>query len=300
MENIVKLNGKLYTQELEFVKDNQGRNLVRGSIGILVDEKTQQVERVNVYTYEMTKAGKKNNVFVLLQQVVNNANNFYENNKNGALSVSATCNLYVDSFYVEAGNDFELRQLRRLRLVFLNEDAISPMGANFSFDCNIVNIADRVDDNGVPTNEADLQVEYYDEYRGTMSFKLRVDNPDYLAIIKSKFIPGSEMPYLMNLGGKIVDVVTQRETPKETAFGVNAITVSSNKVKTYVVESGDFLVAPDNFEALRTKCKQIREEKLAEAKTRAIQKKEEKSKPKATSTGFGSDLASDSFSKFHF
>lgn len=299
MENIVKIVGKLYSHDLEFKQDDNGRNLVRGSIGILIDEKTQQVERVSIYTYEMTKAGKKNNVFVLLQQAVNNKDNFYENNKNGALSVSATCNLYVDSFYVEAGNDFELRQLRKLRLVFLNEDAISPMGANFSFDCNIVNIIDRVDENGIPTNEADLEVEYYDEYRGTASFKLRVNNPDYLAIIKSKFIPGS-VPYLMNLGGKIVDVVTQRETPKETAFGVNAIAVSSNKVKTYIVESGDFLVAPDNFEALRTKCKQTREEKLAEAKTRAIQKKEEKSKPKATLTGFGSDLASDSFSKFHF
>lgn len=299
MENIVKIVGKLYSHDLEFKQDDNGRNLVRGSIGILIDEKTQQVERVSIYTYEMTKAGKKNNVFVLLQQAVNNKDNFYENNKNGALLVSATCNLYVDSFYVEAGNDFELRQLRKLRLVFLNEDAISPMGANFSFDCNIVNIIDRVDENGMPTNEADLEVEYYDEYRGTASFKLRVNNPDYLAIIKSKFIPGS-VPYLMNLGGKIVDVVTQRETPKETAFGVNAIAVSSNKVKTYIVESGDFLVAPDNFEALRTKCKQTREEKLAEAKTRAIQKKEEKSKPKATLTGFGSDLASDSFSKFHF
>lgn len=298
MENIVKIVGKLYSHDLEFKQDDNGRNLVRGSFGILVNEKTKQVEKIEVYIYEKTKKDTVNRTYSLLNKIVQNQNNFYETNKNTALQVRAQCNMTLNPFYVKEGDNFELREPRRNRLVFLNEDAITPMGAAFSLDCDISAIAERVDENGMPTNEADLTVKYYDEYSGTMSFKLRIDNPDYLAIIQTNFIQGQ--PNLMKLGGKIVDLVIEKEVPQENAFGVNTVSISSRNVKTYLVDSGQFLVADDKFEELKTRCDQKREEKLAEAKDRAVKKEQEQSKVRTTSPVFGASPVSGLGSDFKF
>ena len=86
----------------------------------------------------------------------------------------------LNPFYVKEGDNFELREPRRNRLVFLNEDAITPMGAAFSLDCDISSITERVDENGMPTNEADLTVKYYDdnnEMNNTSMFEAYSDKP---------------------------------------------------------------------------------------------------------------------------
>lgn len=298
MENIVKIVGKLYSHDLEFKQDDSGRNLVRGSFGILVDEKTKQTEKIEVYIYEKTKKDTINKTYSLLNKIVQNQNNFYETNKSTALQVRAQCSMTLNPYYVKEGDNFELREPRRNRLVFLNEDAITPMGAAFSLDCDISAITERVDENGMPTNEADLTVKYYDEYAGTMSFKLRVDNPDYLAIIQTNFIQGQ--PNLMKLGGKIVDLTIEKEVAQETAFGVNTVSTSSRNVKTYLVDSGQFLVADENFEELKTKCDQKRQEKLAEAKDKAVKKEQEQGKAKTTNVGFGTAQMSGLGSDFKF
>ena len=298
MENIVKIVGKLYSHDLEFKQDDSGRNLVRGSFGILVDEKTKQVEKVEVYIYEKTKKDTINKTYSLLNKIVQNQNNFYETNKNTALQVRAQCSMTLNPYYVKQGDNFELREPRRNRLVFLNEDAVTPMGAAFSLDCDISAITERVDENGMPTNEADLTVKYYDEYTGTMNFKLRVDNPDYLAIIQTNFIQGQ--PNLMKLGGKIVDLVIEKEVTQEAAFGVNTVSTSSRNVKTYLVDSGQFLVADEEFEELKIKCDQKRQEKLAEAKDRAAKKEQEQGKAKTTNVGFGTAQMSGLGSDFKF
>lgn len=288
MENIVKIVGKLYSSELEFKQDDNGRKLVRGSFGILVDEKTKQTEKIEVYVYEKTKKGTVNKTYSLLNKIVQNEDNFYEKNKNSALRVRAQCNMVLNPYYVKEGDNFELREPRKNRLVFLNEDSVSPMCAVFSLDCDISAIVEREDENGVPKNEADLTVKYYDEYNGTMSFKLRVDNPDYLNIIQTNFIQGDTN--LMKLGGKISDIALEKKVPQETAFGVNTVSTSSRNIKTYLVDSGQFLVADEKFEELKIKCDQKRQEKLAEAKDRAIKKEEEQRKSKTTNqanTGFG-------------
>lgn len=299
MENIVKIVGKLYTQDLEFRQDDSGKNLVRGSLGILVNEKSKQVERVDVYVYEKTKKGTDNKTYSLLNKIVQNENNFYETGKNSALQVSAQCNMSVNLFYIKEGDNFELKETKRNRLVFLNEDAVSPMGAAFSLDCDIIAINERTDDNGMLTNEADLLVRYYNEYSGTMNFKLRVDNPDYLAIIQTNFIQGETN--LMNLGGKITDVVMSKEVQQETAFGVNAIATSSKNVKTYLVDSGKFLTPSENFEQVKIACNQKREEKLAEAKEKAVKKEQEKSQTTTVrNSAFGSVQTAGLGSDFKF
>lgn len=301
MENIVKIVGKLYAQELEFKQDDKGRNLVRGSFGILVDEKTNQVEKVEVYIYEKTKKDTINKTYSLLKEVVQDEKNFCETNKNSALQVRAQCNMTLNSYYAKEGDNFVLKEIRKNRLVFLNEDSASPMGANFSLDCDISVISEKVDENGMPTNEADLTVKYYDEYSGTMSFKLRVDNPEYLSIIQNNFIQGETN--LMRLGGKIIDVVINKNVPQETAFGVNTVSISSRNVKTYLVDSGQFLDADDKFAELKVKCDQKRQEKLAEAKDRAIKKEQEQGKNKTVNTanaGFGTAQMSGLGSDFKF
>lgn len=296
MENIVKIVGKLYSQDLEFKQDDNGRNLVRGSFGILVDEKTKQTEKVTVYIYEKTKKDTINKTYSLLKKVVQDEKNFYETNKNSALQVRAQCNMMIDSYYAKEGDNLVLKEIRKNRLVFLNEDNASPMGAGFSLDCDISAIKERVDENGMPTNEADLTVKYYDEYAGTMNFKLRVDNPDYLAIIQTNFIQGETN--LMRLGGKIVDIVVKKEVSQATAFGVNTISTSSRNVKTYLVDSGDFLTTNEANEELKIKCDQKRQEKLAEAKDRAVKKEQEKAK--TTNVGFGTAQMSGLGSDFKF
>ena len=298
MENIVKIVGKLYSHDLEFKQDDNGRNLVRGSFGILVDEKTKQTEKIEVYIYEKTKKDSVNKTYSLLNKIVQDQNNFYETNKSTALQVRAQCSMTLNPYYVKQGDNFELREPRRNRLVFLNEDAVTPMGAAFSLDCDISAITERVDENGMPTNEADLTVKYYDEYTGTMNFKLRVDNPDYLAIIQTNFIQGQ--PNLMKLGGKIVDLVIEKEVTQEAAFGVNTVSTSSRNVKTYLVDSGQFLVADEEFEELKIKCDQKRQEKLAEAKDRAAKKEQEQGKAKTTNVGFGTAQMSGLGSDFKF
>lgn len=298
MENILKITGKLYSQDLEFKQDDNGRNLVRGSFGILVNEKTKQVEKIEVYTYEKTKKDTINKTYSLLNKIVQNQNNFYETNKSTALQVRAQCSMTLNPYYVKEGDNFELREPRKNRLVFLNEDAITPMGAVFSLDCDICAITERVDKDGMPTNEADLTVKYYDEYAGTMSFKLRVDNPDYLAIIQTSFIQGQ--PNLMRLGGKIVDLVIEKEVAQETAFGVNTVSTSSRNIKTYLIDSGQFLVADEKFEELKNKCDQKRQEKLAEAKDKAVKKEQKQEKAKTTNASFGTAPVSGLGSDFKF
>lgn len=281
MENKLIISGKLYNQELEFLKDANNRNLVRGRFGILVDEKTQQVERVEVYISELTKAQKENRTYSLLKKLAQNKENFYENDKNKAVSVRAECNMIADLYYVEENGTLVQRTPRRNRLVFLNEDRATPMGAVFSLDCDIYQIQEVTDSKGMLTGEANLLVKHYNEYSGTANFRLRISNPDYLSIIQSRFIPGQ--PNLMKLGGRITDIVVSKEAPKESAFGVNAVSVSQNNVKVCLVESGDFLEITEGFATLKTTADQKKETREAEAKAKA----QEKAKTPKTSGSFG-------------
>lgn len=105
-KNQIHIEGRIYDHDLSLKEvknkdsDNYGKTFIQGKIYVATDEEAINVVEIN-YTYvtEFTKAGKKNNTFSVLKQVIDNEETWLSVGKDSALKISADTALNVNDFY---------------------------------------------------------------------------------------------------------------------------------------------------------------------------------------------------------
>ena len=234
------VEGRLYQHNLTMKtvqnkeSANYGKNFISGTVDIATDEEGLNIVSVH-YTYvtEITNAGKTNNTFTTLNNIINGAKAWITDGKDVALKVRCNTALGLNDFYTSDG---ELVSAKRNEGGFISvvKDLV-PEDERSKFDCDMVitsvaraDVEDGAEDfirikGAVFDFRASLfPVEFICRDQGGMNYFESLD-------------ASPSNPVFTEVRGKIVSNTIKKEIEEESAFGAASVRTVTRTVKEWQV-----------------------------------------------------------------
>lgn len=253
MINKEKIEGYLYGHDLAIKtvqnkdSENFGKEFIGGSIDIATDNDCLNVITINFfYVTPTTKAGKANQTYTVLADIIKNGRTVENVGVANATMVSIDTSLGLNEFYApsrENPNEEVLIASQRNEGGFVKK--ITSLNADenkrntFEFDMLINGtrmVPEKVDDNGNVTTP-----EYFELKGAIFNFRndflqvtLKVKNSGGIKYFESLDI-SEKNPVMTKVWGNICSETIVRRKEEQAAFGEASVTEYKNKVKEWVV-----------------------------------------------------------------
>ena len=235
--NSERIEGRLYQHNLEkkVVQNkssaNYGKEFITGTLEIATDEAGLNVVPIHfTYVVEMTKNGKKNVTYGVLDNIINNGKAWITDGKDAALKLRCNTALALNDFY---NRDDQLVSVKRNEGGFVNtikDLAEEDQRSTFSMDMIITGTdfdeeADYLKIRGAVFNFRNdlLPVEFTCHDKAAIDYFEKLD-------------ASGANPIFTEVRGKIVNNTIKETVEEESAFGTASVKTTTRTVREWVID----------------------------------------------------------------
>jgi hypothetical protein len=228
--NIVKVEGILSENKLDYKQTTDGREYISGDLLIEVSE--NNIVPVNFFTFKTKKDGGPNKIYSNLENVINTFKSIAKHGKENADRVRVTGgNIEGNEFYNAAGN---LISTFRIRSNFVNKvnDEFKPQ-AGFQVEVFIQSIVDEIKDD-TPTDRLQI-IGVVPMYGGKVSVvNFYADNAQGIEYMKKNYSNGDTVKLVGRVDNEIIEI-TKTE---EMEFGDDVVTTYNRIKRELIITQG--------------------------------------------------------------
>ena len=242
--NTINIQGYVYQSNLEEktvaneTSANYGKPYITGSIDVAIDENCMNVINVH-YTYitETTKSGNKNLTYGALKKIMTGKTVMTDGVEN-ALKVKCSPSIALNDFYPQGSDELvsTVRNEGGFVTIISQFDADEKSRNKFIVDMviNKVNHVEADPEKNIAEDFVRLQGAIFNFRNDILPFTAIVRNPAAIEYFEGLDITGANPVYTQIWGPILNSSVTVTHTT-ESAFGEDAVDVTTRKVREYVV-----------------------------------------------------------------
>ena len=218
-----------------------GTTYIGGTIDIATDNECMNIVQVNfTYVTEVTKAGKKNNTFTALKNIIENGKTVLNDGFENATCVKIDASLGVNDFYTNRNGEDTLVSAKRNQGSFVTiVNTLGDENTRNTFECDMLI-------NGTQYVEADEEKHIDTDYLVVKGAVFDFRNALYPVELKVKSAGGIKYfesldaspknPVFTKVWGRIFTEVTKTTKEEESAFVEPIVKEYSRTVKEWVIE----------------------------------------------------------------
>lgn len=240
------ISGKVYEHALAIKVTGEsskapGTTYIGGTIDIATDDKCMNVVQVAfTYVTEVTKAGKKNNTFTALKNIIENGKTVLVDGYDAATAVKIDASLALNDFYTDRNGEETLVSAKRNGGSFVTiVNTLGEENTRNTFECDMLI-------NGTQYVEADEERHIEKDYlivkgavfdfRGAiLPVEFVVKNPGGIKYFESLDASPKNLTFT-KVWGHINSEVTKTTREEESAFGEPIVKEYTRTVKEWVIE----------------------------------------------------------------
>lgn len=240
------ISGKIYEHALAEKITGEtskapGTTYIGGTIDIATDDACTNIVQVNfTYVTETTKAGKKNNTYGVLKNIIENGKTVLTDGAENATCVKIDASLGLNDFYTDRNGEETLVSAKRNAGSFaIIVNTLGDENSRNTFECDMLI-------NGTIYVEADeekhIDKDYLTVKGAVFDFKgailpveFKVKSPGGIKYFESLEI-SPKNPVFTKVWGHIISEVVKTTKEEESAFGETMVKEYTRTVKEWVIE----------------------------------------------------------------
>ena len=241
------IQGRVYEHNLAVKKvqntesENFGQEFIGGTLDIATDEACMNIVTIN-YTYVVptTKAGKTNNTYTALLNIINNGKTVLVDGKDAATMVKADTALGLNDFYVTRGTEETLVSAKRNEggfLTIVNKlDENEAARSTFEVDMLINNVR-RVEadpEKNIETDYLIVKGAVFNFRNAIMPVEFTLRNPAGFPYFENLDASPSNMTFT-KVWGQVSSIVEKSVKVEESAFGDAQVKEYEKTVKEWII-----------------------------------------------------------------
>lgn len=238
--------GKIYEHALAIKVTGEsskapGTTYIGGTIDIATDNECLNIVQVNfTYVTETTKAGKKNNTFGVLKNIIENGKTVLNDGAENATCVKIDASLGLNDFYTDRNGDETLVSAKRNTGSFAS--VVTNLGDESSrntFECDmLINNTQYVEADEEKHIDKDYLIvkgAVFDFRGAILPVEFKVKSPGGIKYFESLDITPKNLVFT-KVWGHIISEVIKTKAEEESAFGEAKVKEYSRTVKDWVID----------------------------------------------------------------